>query len=128
MSIAKYFSYITLGMSLSACSSYNPKVEEHSYVGPEFKYPGKVVAIRVCDGMHNCTEWRSPDGAPYSSVDIPQIAQPMSKLPPPRLISTGKASLSSQKVLPKVSIQPLEDIVIDEEPVCEGDSCRIPGK
>lgn len=126
MSLAKYVSSIALGLSLSACASQAPYT---SKVKPEIEslYPGKVVAIRVCDGMNNCTEWRSPEGLPYLPSDIPQV-QPASKLPPPRLISTGRTQSLPQKVLPKVTAKPLEEIIIDEEPVCEGDSCRMPGK
>ncbi len=132
MSLAKYFSYITLGMSLSACASQAPYVS--SKVKPEVEsiYPGKVVAIRVCDGMDNCTEWKTPEGLPYL-VDSWRMQQEYSgkELPPPRLISRGSVPFSASKPAQpkeKLPTKPIEDIVIDEEPVCEGDSCRIPGR
>lgn len=129
MSLSKYVSSLALGLSLSACAYQAPPSPKVKPV-IESIYPGRVVAIRVCDGMYNCTEWKNPEGMPYlplsSSETVDQPAKPSDVLlPPPRLLSTGKINIQQPASKPKVQL-PLEDNVC-EEGECEGGVCRVPG-
>lgn len=133
MGLSKYVSSIALGLSLSACASQNPYVGREQRAEIQSLYAGKVVAIRVCDGIGNCTEWMGQDGLPYVLPGFKPAKEPhVNELPPPRLISKIRivpqaASIPRKQEIPK--IRPiLEDNVSDEgSEECEGGVCKVPG-